>query len=92
MTQKICWHGWYEKIGRFNSSDKDLGKNVLLLDSGDIFQGTPYFNKYKGEVELKIMSNLGMMLQPWEITILIMELKDSKRCYRIPFSILMLKL
>ena len=34
-------------------------KNILLLDSGDIFQGTPYFNKYKGEVELKIMSNLG---------------------------------
>lgn len=34
-------------------------KNVLLLDSGDIFQGTPYFNLYGGEVELKIMSQLG---------------------------------
>ena len=30
--------------------------NVLLLDSGDIFQGTPYFNYFKGEVELKTMS------------------------------------
>ena len=31
-------------------------KNVLLLDSGDIFQGTPYFNLYGGELELKLMS------------------------------------
>lgn len=31
-------------------------KNVLLLDAGDIFQGTPYFNYYGGELEFKIMS------------------------------------
>lgn len=30
--------------------------NVLLLDAGDIFQGTPYFNYYGGELEFKIMS------------------------------------
>ncbi len=30
--------------------------NVLLLDSGDIFQGTPYFNMYGGELEFKLMS------------------------------------
>jgi 5'-nucleotidase len=29
---------------------------VLLLDAGDIFQGTPYFNVYKGEPEIKAMS------------------------------------
>jgi 5'-nucleotidase len=34
-------------------------ENVLLLDSGDIFQGTPYFNFYKGEPEMKVMSMLG---------------------------------
>lgn len=34
-------------------------KNVLLLDAGDIFQGTPYFNLYGGELELKLMSKLG---------------------------------
>ncbi len=34
-------------------------KNVLLLDSGDIFQGTPYFNIYKGEPEIKAMSFMG---------------------------------
>ncbi len=31
-------------------------KNVLLLDAGDIFQGTPYFNYYGGELEFKLMS------------------------------------
>ncbi|MGH2552542.1 MAG: bifunctional metallophosphatase/5'-nucleotidase [Chitinophagaceae bacterium] len=30
--------------------------HVLLLDAGDIFQGTPYFNLYKGEPEIKAMS------------------------------------
>ena len=34
-------------------------KNVILIDAGDIFQGTPYFNKYKGSLELKIMSSMG---------------------------------
>ncbi len=31
---------------------------VLLLDAGDIFQGTPYFNLYKGEPEIKAMSSM----------------------------------
>lgn len=34
---------------------KETG-NVLLLDAGDVFQGTPYFNYYGGELELKLMS------------------------------------
>lgn len=34
-------------------------KNVLLLDSGDIFQGTPYFNFFGGELEFKLMSMMG---------------------------------
>lgn len=29
---------------------------LLLLDAGDIFQGTPYFNLYHGELEYKLMS------------------------------------
>ena len=33
--------------------------NVLLLDAGDIFQGTPYFNFFGGELELKLMSEMG---------------------------------
>jgi 5'-nucleotidase len=34
-------------------------EHLLLLDAGDIFQGTPYFNKYKGTLEMKLMSELG---------------------------------
>ena len=34
-------------------------KNVLLLDSGDTFQGTPYFNFFGGELEFKLMSMMG---------------------------------
>ena len=33
-------------------------EHVLLLDAGDIFQGTPYFNFYGGELELKLMSEM----------------------------------
>lgn len=32
---------------------------LLLLDAGDIFQGTPYFNLYGGEPELRLMSKMG---------------------------------
>jgi 5'-nucleotidase len=33
--------------------------NTLLIDAGDVFQGTPYFNFFKGEVEYKSMSLIG---------------------------------
>ncbi|MBO0359240.1 metallophosphatase [Hymenobacter sp. BT186] len=32
--------------------------HVLLLDSGDIWQGTPYFNFFMGELEYKLMSEM----------------------------------
>lgn len=31
-------------------------KQVLLFDAGDFLQGTPYFNLFKGEVEVKAMN------------------------------------
>jgi 5'-nucleotidase len=34
-------------------------EHILLLDSGDIFQGTPYFNFFGGELEFKLMSKMG---------------------------------
>lgn len=42
-------------IQKIRSEDK----NLLLLDSGDIFQGTPYFNFFGGELEFKLMSMMG---------------------------------
>jgi 5'-nucleotidase len=38
---------------------KQENPNVLLLDAGDSFQGTPYFNYYGGELEYKLMSKMG---------------------------------
>jgi 5'-nucleotidase len=35
---------------------RNSNPHVMLLDSGDIFQGTPYFNFFEGEVELRAMS------------------------------------
>jgi 5'-nucleotidase len=32
---------------------------VLLLDAGDAFQGTPYFNRYKGRLDYQLMRRLG---------------------------------
>lgn len=37
-------------------SIRDQENHVLLLDAGDIFQGTPYFNKFKGVLEMKTMA------------------------------------
>ncbi len=38
---------------------REAERNVLLFDAGDMFQGTPYFNYYKGELILKVMSEMG---------------------------------
>lgn len=45
----------YELIQKIRQEEK----HVLLLDAGDIFQGTPYFNKYGGMLEMRVMSELG---------------------------------
>ncbi|WP_338358739.1 metallophosphatase [Yeosuana marina] len=39
-------------------SIRNENSDTLLLDAGDIFQGTPYFNYYGGELEFKLMSML----------------------------------
>jgi len=38
---------------------REQNEHVVLLDAGDFFQGTPYFNFYSGELEVKIMNELG---------------------------------
>lgn len=34
-------------------------KNVLLLDAGDVFQGTPWFEVYGGKISFELMSEMG---------------------------------
>jgi len=40
-------------------SIRDRASRCILLDAGDFFQGTPYFNFYNGEVEIRAMQQLG---------------------------------
>lgn len=49
--------GMAQRAGLINSI-REKEDHVLLLDAGDIFQGTPYFNFYGGELELKLMSEM----------------------------------
>ncbi len=44
----------YELLKHIRSEEEQ----VLLLDAGDIFQGTPYFNRFGGELEMKVMSKM----------------------------------
>jgi 5'-nucleotidase len=37
-------------------SIREQEDHVVLLDAGDIFQGTPYFNKFRGVLEMKTMA------------------------------------
>jgi 5'-nucleotidase len=51
--------GGVAKRSTLISRIREEQKNILLLDAGDIFQGTPYFNFFGGELEMKLMSELG---------------------------------
>ncbi len=47
-------------IGRIRAEPVEgRPRNVLLFDAGDIFQGTPYFNLYKGEPEILATNHVG---------------------------------
>ena len=41
------------------SQSRNNTSNSILVDAGDFVQGTPYFNFYKGEVEILMMNKLG---------------------------------
>jgi 5'-nucleotidase len=37
---------------------REQEEHILLLDAGDVFQGTPYFNMFGGELEFNLMSKM----------------------------------
>lgn len=51
--------GGFAKRATVIEQIKQEHPNLLLLDAGDVFQGTPYFNYYHGELEYKLMSMMG---------------------------------
>lgn len=48
--------GGVERRANYIDQVRKENKNVLLLDAGDFLQGTPYFNLFKGDVEVKAMN------------------------------------
>ncbi len=48
--------GGFSRRARIVEAIRKENPHTLLLDAGDIFQGTPYFNFYGGEIEFKLMS------------------------------------
>lgn len=51
--------GGYARRAAIVRQLREEDPELLLLDAGDFFQGTPYFNLFGGEAELKLMSKLG---------------------------------
>lgn len=50
--------GYARRMGLIHQERK-ADKNLLLVDAGDFCQGTPYFNIYKGRVEIDAMNKMG---------------------------------
>ncbi|MBW3469996.1 bifunctional metallophosphatase/5'-nucleotidase [Arthrospiribacter ruber] len=51
--------GGMTKLASVITNIRKEEEHLLLLDAGDVFQGTPYFNFYGGELEFKLMSQMG---------------------------------
>jgi 5'-nucleotidase len=51
--------GGLARIAYLVHSIKNSDKNVLAVDAGDFFQGTMLFQKYKGEVEVRLFNLIG---------------------------------
>ena len=51
--------GGLVRIASMVNQTRKENPNLLLLDAGDMFQGTPYFNYFKGELIVNVMSKMG---------------------------------
>lgn len=63
-------------------------KNVLVFDSGDFLQGTPYFNLFKGKVEIEAMNLMkydAVTLGNHEFDYGLDVLKDVVKQSKVPF-------
>ena len=58
---RYAGRGGMNRISAYVKKMRQLEPELLLLDSGDFSQGTPYYNFFKGEVILKLMSEMGYM-------------------------------
>ncbi|MDO4462253.1 MAG: metallophosphatase [Bacteroidia bacterium] len=53
--------GYAKRASLVKHTRETVGKdNVLNFECGDMFQGTPYFNIYKGKLEISLMNEMGV--------------------------------
>ncbi|MBC7542400.1 MAG: bifunctional metallophosphatase/5'-nucleotidase [Candidatus Sericytochromatia bacterium] len=50
--------GGYARLATLSRQLRQQSPNTLLLDSGDYLQGSPFFNFFKGQVELQAMNKI----------------------------------
>lgn len=55
----IAGKAGYMRRATFINEQRKKHPDMLLFDSGDVCQGTPYFNLFKGELEYKLMDQIG---------------------------------
>lgn len=58
-NNKTTGKGGLARISALVKKIKSKNSNTLLFDAGDMFQGTPYYNYFKGELMLQLMSAVG---------------------------------
>ncbi|MBR6287528.1 MAG: metallophosphatase [Bacteroidaceae bacterium] len=51
--------GGYVRRAAFIDSIRNSGAATLVVDCGDFSQGTPYYNIFKGDVEIDLMNSIG---------------------------------
>lgn len=56
---RFAGRGGFARVAGFVNSCRQENPNLLLLDAGDFFQGTPYFNFYGGELLFDLMTKMG---------------------------------
>jgi 5'-nucleotidase len=50
--------GYARRMG-FIQQEREANPNLILLDAGDFCQGTPYFNFYRGRMEVEAFNRMG---------------------------------
>ena len=59
MEPKDNGQGGYARRMGLIRQEREKDPNLLLVDAGDFSQGTPYFNLYRGRVEIDAMNYIG---------------------------------
>jgi 5'-nucleotidase/UDP-sugar diphosphatase len=59
FTENTRSIGGIARIGHLIRSIRKQEPNTVVVDAGDIFQGTPFFSKYHGAVEVHLLNEIG---------------------------------